>query len=234
VRDGSDVEAQRLFLLDGTRLGPWSLRDSWADFRFTKPGLGGARANAADAGPAPSENLLTTTVLIKTNCHASVVAGTQQPMAPITGASQPIIGLSRRVLHIPSNFFLWTLDSKRNNSRSGGTLRLHQHTDGQLCHPETRTCFAVEYRLSRGRSFQAGGALNSTTQEAAASELWSRVAGTDSFSIIYVQFPIAFLGDASPSISQSKYGGGALQTPGGGPAHTFSRTRDFQLFSALA
>jgi len=104
-----------------------------------------------------------------------VVAGTSTN-APITGASQPIIGLvASRSYIIPSIFFFGQLDSNANNSRSGGYRFASINTlMGSLAIQKLGRASQLNIGYLAGRSFSSqGGALNSTTQEAAASELWS-------------------------------------------------------------
>lgn len=130
-----------------------------------------------------------------------VVAGTSTN-APITGASQPIIGLvASRSYVIPSVFFFGQLDSNANNSRSGGYHFASINTlMGSLAVQKLGRASQLNIGYLAGRSFSShGGVLNSTTQEAAASELWSR-GRWDGFILdkFLYSSQSAFLGGASP------------------------------------
>ncbi len=130
-----------------------------------------------------------------------VVAGTSNN-APITGASQPIIGLvASRSYVIPSVFFFGQLDSNANNSLSGGYRFASINTlIGSLAVQKLGRASQLNIGYLAGRSFSnRGGALNSTTQEAAASELWSR-GRWDGFILdkFLYSSQSAFLGGATP------------------------------------
>lgn len=130
-----------------------------------------------------------------------VVAGTSTN-APITGASQPIIGLvASRSYIIPSIFFFGQLDSNAYNSGSGGYRFASINTlMGSLAVQKLGRASQLNIGYLAGRSFSSqGGALNSTTQEAAASELWSR-GRWDGFIIdkFLYSSQSAFLGGATP------------------------------------
>jgi hypothetical protein len=130
-----------------------------------------------------------------------VVAGTSTN-APITGASQPIIGLvASRSYIIPSVFFFGQLDSNANNAYSGGYRFASINTlMGSLAVQKLGRTSQLNIGYLAGRSFSSqGGALNSTTQEAAASELWSR-GRWDGFIVdkFLYSSQAAFLGGATP------------------------------------
>ena len=130
-----------------------------------------------------------------------VVAGTSTN-APITGASQPIIGLvASRSYIIPSVFFFGQLDSNGNNSGSGGYHFASINTlMGSLAVQKLGRASQLNIGYLAGRSFSSrGGALNSTTQEAAASELWSR-GRWDGFIVDKFSYSSqsSFLGGATP------------------------------------
>jgi hypothetical protein len=130
-----------------------------------------------------------------------VVAGTSTN-SPITGASQPIIGLvASRSYIIPSVFFFGQLDSNANNSGSGGYHFASINTlMGSLAVQKLGRASQLNIGYLAGRSFSSqGGAFNSTTQEAAASELWSR-GRWDGFIVdkFLYSSQSAFLGGATP------------------------------------
>jgi hypothetical protein len=130
-----------------------------------------------------------------------VVAGTSTN-APITGASMPIIGLvASRSYIIPSVFFFGQLDSNANNSPSGSYRFASINTlMGSLAVQKLGRTSQLNIGYLAGRSFSSGGgALNSTTQEAAASELWSR-GRWDGFILdkFLYSSQSAFLGGATP------------------------------------
>jgi len=130
-----------------------------------------------------------------------VVAGTSTN-APITGASQPIIGLvASRSYIVPSVFFFGQLDSNANNNTSGGYRFASINTlMGSLAIQKLGRASQLNIGYLAGRSFSSqGGALNSTTQEAAASELWSR-GRWDGFILdkFLYSSQSAFLGGATP------------------------------------
>src|SRR6266481_6153662 len=130
-----------------------------------------------------------------------VVAGTSTN-APITGASQPIIGLVASRSYIsPSIFFFGQLDSNANNSISGGYHFASINTlMGSIAIQKLGRASQLDIGYLAGRSFSSGGGpLNSTTQEAAASELWSR-GRWDGFIVdkLLYSSQSAFLGGATP------------------------------------
>jgi len=130
-----------------------------------------------------------------------VVAGTSTN-APITGASQPIIGLvASRSYIIPSIFFFGQLDSNANNSSSGGRRFASINTlMGSLAVQKLGRTSQLNIGYLAGRSFSSqGGAFNSTTHEAVASELWSR-GRWDGFIIdkFLYSSEASFLGGATP------------------------------------
>jgi len=130
-----------------------------------------------------------------------VVAGTSTN-APITGASQPIIGLvASRSYIVPSVYFFGQLDSNANNNPSGGYRFASINTlMGSLAIQKLGRASQLNIGYLAGRSFSIqGGALNSTTQEAAASELWSR-GRWDGFILdkFLYSSQSAFLGGATP------------------------------------
>jgi hypothetical protein len=130
-----------------------------------------------------------------------VVAGTSTN-APITGASQPIIGLVASRSYIsPSIFFFGQLDSNANNSPSGGYHFASINTlMGSVAVQKLGRASQLNIGYLAGRTFSSqGGALNSTTQEAAVSELWSR-GRWDGFILdkFLYSSQSAFLGGATP------------------------------------
>ena len=130
-----------------------------------------------------------------------VVAGTSTN-APITGASQPIIGLVASRSYIsPSIFFFGQLDSNANNSPSGGYRFASINTlMGSIAIQKLGRASQLDIGYLAGRSFSSGGGrLNSTTQEAAVSELWSR-GRWDGFIVdkFLYSSQSAFLGGATP------------------------------------
>ncbi len=129
-----------------------------------------------------------------------VVAGTSND-APVTGASQPIIGLvASRSYVIPSVFFFGQLDSNGNNSSRGSNVASINTIMGSLAVQKLGRASQLNLGYLAGRSFSSeGGALNSTTQEAAASELWSR-GRWDGFIVdkFLYSSQAAFLGGATP------------------------------------
>jgi hypothetical protein len=128
-----------------------------------------------------------------------VVAGTSND-APITGASQPIIGLvASRSYVVPSVYFFGQLDSNGNNSGNSNFASINTIM-GSLAVQKLGRASQFNLGYLAGRSFSNnGGAFNSTTQEAAASEIWSR-GRWDGF--IFDKFlyssQAAFLGGATP------------------------------------
>jgi hypothetical protein len=130
-----------------------------------------------------------------------VVAGTSTD-APITGASQPIIGLVASRSYIsPSIFFFGQLDSNANNAPSGGYRFASINTlMGSIAVQKLARASQLNIGYLAGRSFSSGGGpLNSTTQEAAVSELWSR-GRWDGFIVdkFLYSSQSAFLGGATP------------------------------------
>jgi len=129
-----------------------------------------------------------------------VVAGTSND-APLTGASQPIIGLvASRSYVVPSVFFFGQLDSNGNNSSGNYHFASINTLMGSLAVQKLGRASQLNFGYLAGRSFSnQGGVLNSTTQEAAASELWSR-GRWDGF--IFDKFlyssQAAFLGGSTP------------------------------------
>ena len=107
-----------------------------------------------------------------------VVAGTSND-APLTGASQPIIGLvAARSYVIPSVFFFGQVDSNGYNT-FGNSSSYHfasiNSLMGSLAVQKVGRASQLDLGYLGGGSFSnQGGAYNSTTHEAAASELWSR------------------------------------------------------------
>jgi hypothetical protein len=107
-----------------------------------------------------------------------VVAGTSND-APLTGASQPIIGLvAARSYVIPSVFFFGQVDSNGYNTpgnSSGYHFASINSLMGSLAVQKVGRASQLDFGYLGGGSFSnQGGAYNSTTHEAAASELWSR------------------------------------------------------------
>jgi hypothetical protein len=129
-----------------------------------------------------------------------VVAGTPAD-APITGASMPIIGLvASRSYVIPSVFFFGQLDSNAANSNGNYRFASINTLMGSLAVQKLGRASQLNIGYLAGRSFSSGGgALNSTTQEAAASELWSR-GRWDGFILdkFVYSSQSAFLGGATP------------------------------------
>lgn len=132
-----------------------------------------------------------------------VVAGTSND-APLTGASQPVIGLvAARSYVIPSVFFFGQLDSNGYNT-SGNSSGYHfasiNTIMGSLAVQKVGRASQLDFGYLGGGSFSnQGGAYNSTIHEAAASELWSR-GRWDGFIVdkfIYSS-QAAYLGGATP------------------------------------
>ena len=128
-----------------------------------------------------------------------VVAGTSND-APITGASQPIIGLvASRSYVVPSVYFFGQLDSNGNNSGNSNFASINTIM-GSLAVQKVGRASQFDLGYLAGRSFSnKGGAFNSTTQEAAATELWSR-GRWDGYIIdkFLYSSEAAFLGGATP------------------------------------
>ena len=128
-----------------------------------------------------------------------LVAGTSND-APITGASQPIIGLvASRSYVIPSVYFFGQLDSNGNNSGNSNFASINTIM-GSLAVQKVGRASQFDLGYLAGRSFSnQSGAFNSTTQEAAAAELWSR-GRWDGFILdkFLYSSQAAFLGGATP------------------------------------
>lgn len=129
-----------------------------------------------------------------------VVAGTSNE-APLTGASQPIIGLvASRSYVIPSVYFFGQLDSNAYNSSGSYRFASINTLMGSLAVQKVGRASQLNFGYLVGRSFSSqGGDLNSTTHEAAASELWSR-GRWDGFILdkLLYSSQAAFLGGATP------------------------------------
>jgi hypothetical protein len=104
-----------------------------------------------------------------------VVAGTSTD-APLTGASQPIIGLvAARSYVVPSVYFFGQLDSNANNTSGNYRFASINTIMGSLAVQKLGRASQFDLGYLIGRSFSnQSGAYDSTTHEAAASELWSR------------------------------------------------------------
>jgi hypothetical protein len=104
-----------------------------------------------------------------------VVAGTANN-APLTGASQPIIGLvASRSYIVPSVYFFGQLDSNGTNTFGTNHFSSINTIMGSLAVEKLGRDTQFNLGYLAGRSFSNdGGIFNSTTQEAAVSELWSR------------------------------------------------------------
>src|SRR3984893_6704598 len=128
-----------------------------------------------------------------------VVAGTSND-APITGASQPIIGLvASRSYVVPSVYFFGQLDSNGNNSGNNNFASINTIMGSLAVQKVGRASqFDLGYLAGRWFSNQSG-AFNSTTQEAAASEVWTR-GRWDGFILdkFLYSSQAAFLGGATP------------------------------------
>jgi len=132
-----------------------------------------------------------------------VVAGTPND-APLTGASQPIIGLvAARSYVIPSVYFFGQADSNGYNT-SGNSSGYHfasiNTIMGSLAVQKVGRASQLDFGYLGGRSFSnQGGAYDSTTHEAAASEIWSR-GRWDGFIVdkLIYSSQAAFLGGATP------------------------------------
>src|SRR5712664_4120854 len=98
-----------------------------------------------------------------------VVAGTPYD-APLTGASQPIIGLvASRSYVVPSVFFFGQLDSNGTNSTGNYHFASINTIMGSLAVQKLGRASQFDLGYLAGRSFSnKGGTFNSTTQEAAA------------------------------------------------------------------
>lgn len=130
-----------------------------------------------------------------------VVAGTSNN-APLTGASQPIIGLvASRSYIAPSVYFFGQLDSNGTNSTFGTNRFTSINTImGSIAIEKLGRDTQFNLGYLAGRSFSNdSGIFNSTTQEAAVSELWSR-GRWDGFVLdkFLYSSEAAFLGGATP------------------------------------
>ena len=129
-----------------------------------------------------------------------VVAGTAYD-APITGAAQPILGLvASRSYFVPSVYFFGQLDSNASNSSGSNNIASINTLMGSIAVQKVGRASQFNLGYLAGRSFSnSNGAFNSTTQEAAASELWSR-GRWDGFifdELVYSS-QSSFLGGATP------------------------------------
>jgi hypothetical protein len=129
-----------------------------------------------------------------------VVAGTSTD-APITGASQPIIGLvASRSYVVPSVYFFGQLDSNANNTFGNYRFASINTLMGSLAVQKVGRASQLNLGYLAGRSFSnSGGAYDSTTHQAAASELWSR-GRWDGFVLDKLGYSsqASFLGGATP------------------------------------
>lgn len=129
-----------------------------------------------------------------------VVAGTSND-APLTGASQPIIGLvASRSYVVPSVFYFGQLDSNGYNSFGSSHFASINTLMGSLAVQKVGRTSQLNLGYLVGRSFSnQGGAFNSTTHEAVASELWSR-GRWDGFIVdkLLYSSEAAYLGGATP------------------------------------
>jgi hypothetical protein len=129
-----------------------------------------------------------------------VVAGTAND-APLTGASQPIIGLvASRSYIIPTVFFFGQLDSNANNTAGDYHFASINTLAGSLAIQKLGRASQFNLGYLAGRSFSSqNSAFNSTTQEAAASEIWSR-GRWDGFLFDSFRYSsqAAFLGGSTP------------------------------------
>jgi hypothetical protein len=129
-----------------------------------------------------------------------VVAGTSYD-APITGASQPIIGLvASRSYIVPSVYFYGQLDSNASNTSGDYRVASINTLMGSLAVQKVGRASQFNLGYLIGRSFSnANGAYDATTHEGAASELWSR-GRWDGFILdrFLYSSQAAFLGGAIP------------------------------------
>src|SRR5260370_14049513 len=129
-----------------------------------------------------------------------VVAGTSND-APLTGASQPIIGLvASRSYVVPSVFYFGQLDSNGYNSFGSSHFASINTLMGSLAVQKVGRTSQLNLGYLVGRSFSnQSGAFNSTTHEAVASELWSR-GRWDGFIVdkLLYSSEAAYLGGAPP------------------------------------
>lgn len=129
-----------------------------------------------------------------------VVAGTTND-APLTGASMPIIGLvASRSYILPSVFFFGQFDSNANNTAGNYQFASINTLAGSIAIQKLGRASQFNLGYLAGRSFSStNSAFNSTTQQAAASEVWSR-GRWDGFlfdNLLYSS-QAAFLGGATP------------------------------------
>jgi hypothetical protein len=129
-----------------------------------------------------------------------IVAGTSNDV-PLTGASQPIIGLvASRSYIIPSVFFFGQLDSNAGNTVGNYHFASINTLMGSLAVQKLGRASQFNLGYLAGRSFSSqNDAFNSTTQEVAASELWSR-GRWDGFILdkLLYSSEAAFLGGSTP------------------------------------
>jgi hypothetical protein len=129
-----------------------------------------------------------------------VVAGTADD-APLTGASMPIIGLvASRSYIIPSVFFFGQVDSNAYNTAGNYNFTSINTLAGSIAIQKLGRASQFNLGYLAGRSFSSSNsAFNSTTQEAAASEVWSR-GRWDGFLFDRLNYSSqsAFLGGATP------------------------------------
>jgi hypothetical protein len=104
-----------------------------------------------------------------------VVAGTSQN-APLTGASQPIIGLvSTRSYVLPTIFYYGQVDSNGGNVFGTGTGAFINSIMGSIAIQKVGRASQLNLGYLIGRSFSNhSGEFDSTTHEFAISHLWSR------------------------------------------------------------
>ena len=104
-----------------------------------------------------------------------VVAGTSYD-APLTGASQPIIGLvSSRSYILPSVFFYGQLDSNAFNVFGSGNFASINTLMGSIAVQKVGRTTQLNLGYLAGRSISnRGGVLDSTMHDLAVSEMWSR------------------------------------------------------------
>jgi hypothetical protein len=129
-----------------------------------------------------------------------VVAGTSYD-APLTGASQPIIGLvASRSYIVPSVYFFGQLDSNGANTFGFNRFASINTIMGSVAIQKLGRTSQFNLGYLVGRSFSNdGGSFNATTHEGAASEMWSR-GRWDGFILDRFQYSsqAAFLGGATP------------------------------------
>ena len=129
-----------------------------------------------------------------------VVAGSADD-APLTGASMPIIGLvASRSYIIPSVFFFGQVDSNANNTAGNYDFTSINTLAGSIAIQKLGRASQFNLGYLAGRSFSSSNsAFNSTTQEVAASEVWSR-GRWDGFLFDSLNYSSqsAFLGGSTP------------------------------------